>query len=486
MQGRAAVLGEEGDRRLRLGNAVRAQQVARRLGVEVPVGEVHLARLLHPPSSGGGVARVLVHARLDEVEVEAGRRVVDGDVELRQRRRRVAAAVVVLRQQHARPHQRRRGLLFGSVRESARRLQRGHPPRHDLAEERARPRALGAERLEVREQRRHALAHVAARVRVQGGGEGGRRAREIERQPHARLALRVGLLQLAVQRGQRRLRLRRHLRAQPPFGRGRRLQLGRLEPRVPPEMLWVARQQCEVFLSRLAMPPDGEQQRGAPLTPAGAVGDLPFDGVEVIERLAWLPRLLDERIFVQQHLAVLIRLLGGLVRPLDRPLVRLHHAHRLVVPPDQVQRHRKGEPVHPVGRLHREQLLARLEEARQQPELDLKHRQVAQDLDVFRLVTQRAAVALDGLRVLAVGAVEKAVDVPADLRLDVELDALADEFVRLLLLLHAVQQQPLHRDRLAVLRELFEHLVGGTQPLLVALELVVLDDGLEERGLLGR
>lgn len=260
----------------------------------------------------------------------------------------------------------------------------------------------------------------------------------------------------------------------------------RLQPRVPPEVLRVSLQQRQVLLARLAVPADGEQQRGAPLAPAGAIGYLLFDCVEVVERLLRLPRLLIQRVLVQQHLAVLVRLLGGLVRPLDRPLVRLHHTHRLIVPADKVKRHRKGEPVHPVGRLHREKLLARLEEARQQPELDLEHRKVAKDLDVFGLVPQRAAVALDGLRVLAVGAVEKAVHVPANLRLDVELDALADEVVRLLLLLHAVEQQPLHRDRLAVLRELLEHLVGGTQPLLVALELVVLDDGLEERGLLGR
>ena len=33
-----------------------------------------------------------------------------------------------------------------------------------------------------------------------------------------------------------------------------------------------------------------------------------------------------------------------------------------------------------------------------EPELDLEHRKVAKDLDVFGLVPQRAAVALDGLR----------------------------------------------------------------------------------------
>ena len=44
----------------------------------------------------------------------------------------------------------------------------------------------------------------------------------------------------------------------------------------------------------------------------------------------------------------------------------------------------------------------------------------------------------------------------------------------------------LHGIRLAVLRELFEHRVGGFQPFLVLLRLVMLDDRLEQRALLGR
>ena len=60
----------------------------------------------------------------------------------------------------------------------------------------------------------------------------------------------------------------------------------RLQPRVPPEVLRVALQQREVLLARLAVPADGEQQRGAPLAPAGAVRYLLFDCVEVVERLA--------------------------------------------------------------------------------------------------------------------------------------------------------------------------------------------------------
>ena len=60
----------------------------------------------------------------------------------------------------------------------------------------------------------------------------------------------------------------------------------RLQPRVPPEVLRVALQQREILLARLAVPADGEQQRGAPLAPAGAVRYLLFDCVEVVERLA--------------------------------------------------------------------------------------------------------------------------------------------------------------------------------------------------------
>ena len=54
---------------------VGAEQVARRLGVEVAVGQVEAARLLHPLARGHQVLRVLAEARLEGVRVRVRVRV---------------------------------------------------------------------------------------------------------------------------------------------------------------------------------------------------------------------------------------------------------------------------------------------------------------------------------------------------------------------------------------------------------------------------
>ena len=85
----------------------------------------------------------------------------------------------------------------------------------------------------------------------------------------------------------------------------------------------------------------------------------------------------------------------------------------------------------------REQRRPRLDEALDVALLDLQVRQVPQDLAVAavlqgeRLELERALVALDGLGVVAVCAVEEAVDVPADVRRDAERQGLFREGVGL-------------------------------------------------------
>eukprot|EP00966_Prymnesium_polylepis_P013674 315521-Prymnesium_polylepis.1 len=73
----------------------------------------------------------------------------------------------------------------------------------------------------------------------------------------------------------------------------------------------------------------------------------------------------------------------------------------------------------------------------------MRRRGGAQDLNVLGIPSQGAAVAFDCLQVLAIGAVEEAVDVPADMRLDILLDAFAHQLVRLRFALEAVEDQPL-------------------------------------------
>ena len=140
----------------------------------------------------------------------------------------------------------------------------------------------------------------------------------------------------------------------------------------------------------------------------------------------------------------------------------------------------EGEPVVAVGRLEGKEVLARRDETGVVAHLHLEQRQVAQDLVVVRVVTQRTAVALDRLQVVAVGAVEQAIDVPADVAFDVHLHAFAHQLVRLRLAVYAVEDQPLHCQRLAMVDKLLEHLVGSLEALLVLLGLVVLHDRLEQ------
>lgn len=109
----------------------------------------------------------------------------------------------------------------------------------------------------------------------------------------------------------------------------------------------------------------------------------------------------------------------------------------------------------------REQVVARLLVALEVAHLDLEKRQVLQDLQVILLPLERVAVALDGLIVLLVAALEQSVDVPANVGAQVVSQTQTHILVGLLAAPQSVQSKPLHGQRLAVL-----HVLGVGQDLL--------------------
>lgn len=73
------------------------------------------------------------------------------------------------------------------------------------------------------------------------------------------------------------------------------------------------------------------------------------------------------------------------------------------------------------------------------PDLDLESGQVLEDLKVVRLVLEGVQVALDGLGVVALGAVEKAVHVPADVAVVTAAAAVVVVVLGVFLLVTAVE-----------------------------------------------
>ena len=78
--------------------------------------------------------------------------------------------------------------------------------------------------------------------------------------------------------------------------------------------------------------------------------------------------------------------------------------------------HRVREPVDLLVGLQSEDGVARLEEAGKIPHLHLKEGKVAKNLKILRIDPERLLVGLDGLVVLAIGTVEQAIHVPANVR----------------------------------------------------------------------
>ena len=146
-----------------------------------------------------------------------------------------------------------------------------------------------------------------------------------------------------------------------------------------------------------------------------------------------------------------------------------------------------GHPVHARRGPLLEDLIPRAHELVDFPELDLHVRQVAQDLQVALVDLQRLAVTLDRLFVVTIDAVQKAVDVPADVAPDVVLQTKLHALVCLLALalpLHVPEDQALHRERLAVVRELLQDGVRRLEAFLEGLRFVGPHHLLEQRVLL--
>ena len=87
------------------------------------------------------------------------------------------------------------------------------------------------------------------------------------------------------------------------------------------------------------------------------------------------------------------------------------------------------------------------------PHLDLQEREIPENLDVVLVPLEGVPVALDGLVVLLVRALQEAEHVPADVRAEVVAEAAPHEVVRLLLAAQAVEGQTLHGQGLCVQKE---------------------------------
>ena len=87
------------------------------------------------------------------------------------------------------------------------------------------------------------------------------------------------------------------------------------------------------------------------------------------------------------------------------------------------------------------------------PHLDLQEREVPENLDVVLVPLEGVPVALDGLVVLLVRALQEAEHVPADVRAEVVAEAAPHEVVGLLLAAQAVEGQTLHGQGLCVQKE---------------------------------
>ena len=84
---------------------------------------------------------------------------------------------------------------------------------------------------------------------------------------------------------------------------------------------------------------------------------------------------------------------------------------------------------------------------------------------IHLIYPQRLEVALDGFRIIPIGPMHQSKHVPADVAAQVVAQAAACKLIPLFFSVHAVQYQPLHRQRFPVLAKF-----GGAQDLLCILE----------------
>mmetsp|Transcript_43841 Transcript_43841/g.115943 ORF Transcript_43841/g.115943 Transcript_43841/m.115943 type:complete len:347 (-) Transcript_43841:7-1047(-) len=204
---------------------------------------------------------------------------------------------------------------------------------------------------------------------------------------------------------------------------------------------------------------------------------------QALQGLLELPGLLHDGRLVHEQLGVLVRdvpvVLEGLLVVVDaRP--------RKLVALAQVLGDGVTNPVQTLAGFDLQELPPCLGKPDDVPAVDLQKGQISEDLDVLGVKPQCLTVALHGLLVVPVLAVEQAVDVPADVAPDVVLDALPRQLVGLLLPVQVAERQALHAQRLAMLRMLLQDRVRSLDALLVLLGLVELHDRPKHRLLLRR
>mmetsp|Transcript_20688 Transcript_20688/g.40632 ORF Transcript_20688/g.40632 Transcript_20688/m.40632 type:complete len:203 (-) Transcript_20688:39-647(-) len=112
--------------------------------------------------------------------------------------------------------------------------------------------------------------------------------------------------------------------------------------------------------------------------------------------------------------------------------------------------------------------------------LNLKNRQLADNLKVVRVEPDGHLETLDGFLVVFVATVDHSVDVPADGAFDVVAHAELGKLIGLVLLAHAVVHEALHGIGLAMFGKLLQDCVCSLDGLLVLLALLKSDELFEE------
>ena len=439
----------------------RAEHALDAVRIQVSIRLVHLANLVGDVHRADDVARVLQERSLGEVTLQhPGLGAGDGAVDRAQRALHVSHLVIVVRQESSRVAQALRDVRLGLVgtRKLAGRLEGRHDFRERLAHH-GRLRPIGVERLEVPEQRRDTLPDrtddvFSNRRSERVAGE------EIERQTsHG--------VRLWVLHGQRVVR---------------GLELGDvavhaedgLELPVVPVVLGIFGDERAERRLRLRAAAEGRVQPGSLFQDADDVHELIAVLVEDRERLLVRAGFLQDHGLEEVHLGNLVFREVRLRSPLlgAKVLVLLDDGDGGAVLALEKLGDGQTHPVLPRPGSVLQDDPAGLGEVGEVADLNLQAGEVPQDLRVALVQLERHAVTLDGLPVVAIGAVHQAVHVPTNVRLHVVSHPELNELVRLLHPVHVAQDEPLHRERLAVVGKLLQHEVGGLEPLLVLLGLV--------------
>mmetsp|Transcript_76436 Transcript_76436/g.236026 ORF Transcript_76436/g.236026 Transcript_76436/m.236026 type:complete len:1023 (-) Transcript_76436:240-3308(-) len=206
-------------------------------------------------------------------------------------------------------------------------------------------------------------------------------------------------------------------------------------------------------LGRLRVAPQEHAKAALHLQQADLVHDAPLVLPEALQGLLQLTRLLHDHCPVHEELGVLV--LGHAV-VLEGLLVMLYACPSKLVALAEVFRDRIAHPVEAVGGLDLQELPPGLCKSREVLAMDLQQGEVSQDLQVVGIDAQRLAVALDCLLVVLVLAVEQPKNMPTDVALQVVLQPLAHQIVRLFLAVEVAEREALHAKCLAMVRVLLE------------------------------